>query len=116
MLTNDSTDSINLSTVSVNGVKAPGVAALDYLGRGWSPIWVPPRSKNPGRLGWQNERMSIGDILGTFNGQPLNVGVLLGTPSGDLVDIDFDCKEAVLLAPHFLPHTGARFGRPSRFD
>jgi len=43
-----------------------------------------------------------------------NIGVLLGEPSNDLVDIDLDCDEAIRLAPKFLPKTGAVFGRKSR--
>ncbi|MCA9309574.1 MAG: bifunctional DNA primase/polymerase, partial [Phycisphaerales bacterium] len=43
-----------------------------------------------------------------------NIGLLLGTPSGGLVDIDLDCVEAVELAPQFLPPTVTVTGRPSR--
>ena len=49
-----------------------------------------------------------------FNGQPSNVGVLLGAPSGDLVDVDLDALEAVALADVFLPATRAVFGRASK--
>lgn len=39
---------------------------------------------------------------------------MLGTPSGGLVDVDLDSPEAVCLAPHVLPETGATFGRASK--
>jgi AAA domain/Bifunctional DNA primase/polymerase, N-terminal len=38
----------------------------------------------------------------------------MGPQSGGLCDVDLDCVEAVQLAPHFLPATGAVFGRSSR--
>jgi hypothetical protein len=44
----------------------------------------------------------------------MNVGVLLGDPSGGLVDVDLDCEQALLVAEQFLPPTGAVFGRPGR--
>jgi hypothetical protein len=88
-------------------------AARTALRKGWAPIPVPARSKNPNRKGWQRERLSEGEIDAAFANDNLNLGVLLGTPSGGLVDIDLDCPEAIALAPHFLPQTAARFGRAS---
>ncbi|MBN9520298.1 DUF3987 domain-containing protein, partial [bacterium] len=40
-----------------------------------------------------------------------NVGVLLGPDSAGLADVDLDCAEARLAAPHLLPPTPAAFGR-----
>jgi Bifunctional DNA primase/polymerase, N-terminal len=40
--------------------------------------------------------------------------VLLGEPSGDLVDCDLDSTEAIALAPFLLPDTGRVSGRASR--
>jgi len=40
-----------------------------------------------------------------------NVGLLLGEPSGWLVDVDLDCEEAIELAEHYLPPTNAITGR-----
>jgi hypothetical protein len=37
-----------------------------------------------------------------FNGRPQNVGILLGKPSGWVVDVDLDAPEAVELGPRFL--------------
>jgi len=42
-----------------------------------------------------------------------NVGIILGEPSGWLVDVDLDCPEAIELADQYLPHTPAITGRPS---
>ena len=46
--------------------------------------------------------------------QALNVGAIMGPKSGGLTDVDLDCKEAVALAPYFLPATGAVYGRPGK--
>jgi hypothetical protein len=42
------------------------------------------------------------------------VGVILGEPSGGLVDVDLDCAEAVELAGSYLPPTGSIFGREGK--
>lgn len=79
-------------------------AARRYIGRGWSPIPVPPNSKNPSRLGWESERWSVEDVPDAWNnGQ--NIGLLTGEPSGWLVDVDLDCPEAAKIAGRFLPTT-----------
>lgn len=94
------------------------MTALDvaraYLARGWAPIPVPFRRKGPVLAGWSALRLGPEDLAAHFNGQPSNVGVLLGEPSGGLVDIDLDCAEALRLAPVFLPPTRSRFGRASK--
>jgi hypothetical protein len=51
-----------------------------------------------------------------FNGVRQNIGVLLGEPSGGLVDVDLDCREALQTVDYFLPDTGSRFGRASTPD
>lgn len=43
-----------------------------------------------------------------------NIGIILGPKSGDLVDIDLDCQEALALADLYLYQTGAEFGRASK--
>jgi len=57
-------------------------AALGYLGRGWTVIDLPPRTKKPDREGWQNERHdeeALRERLAA--GQERNLSVLLGEPS-----------------------------------
>ena len=44
-------------------------------------------------------------------GRTSNVGLLLGAPSGGLIDIDLDVPEAVAVADSFLPATGWVSGR-----
>ena len=87
-------------------------AARDYLRRGWAPIPIPFRSKNPGFAGWQKLRLAETDLERHFNCRPQNVGVLLGEPSGWLVDIDIDNRRCAELAGEHLPPT-AVFGRAS---
>ena len=89
-------------------------AAQEYVSRGWQPIPVPHRSKKPVLNGWPDLRLSAADLARHFDGRPSNLGVLLGVPSGWLVDADLDCAEALYLAPAFLPPTGSCFGRTSK--
>jgi predicted transcriptional regulator len=88
--------------------------ALDYIGRGWSPIPIPHRQKRPKIEGWQTLRVTAADARRYFNGEDQNVGALLGEASHGLTDVDLDCAEAVAAAPFFLPHRTARFGRASK--
>ena len=55
--------------------------------------------------------MNIGDY---FNGNPANIGILMGKPSGGLVDIDIDNTDALRFADRFLPKTNCVFGRQSK--
>src|SRR4029077_5953236 len=87
-------------------------AAKDYLARGWKPVPIPSKEKNPFHNGWQLEEITtknVGEKFITYQ----NIGVQLGRPSNGLCDVDLDCAEARELAPYFLPETNARFGRES---
>lgn len=76
------------------------------------PIPIPHGSKNPNRKGWQKERWSRDDLLRCFNnGQ--GVGLLLGEPSGGLIDVDLDCAKALAIADAILPPTDMVSGRAS---
>lgn len=95
----------------------PLEAARNLLQRGWIPLPVPYREKNPGAegwQGWQNFTVTETELPQHFNGERKNIGVLLGEKSGGRVDVDLDCPEAVRLAPSFLPQTEAIFGRKSK--
>jgi hypothetical protein len=91
----------------------PADIALEYIQRGWNPVPVPFKSKKPTGHGWQKRVIREEDVPKYFNGQPQNIGVLMGQTSGGLVDVDLDCPEAIAIAPFILPRTGAIFGRPS---
>ena len=95
----------------VSPQSSPLAAAEAYLECGWSPIPVPHKKKAPKLQGWQKLLLTKEKLHEHFRTSTQNVGVLLGEPSGGLIDIDLDCPEAVLLAPYFLPET-LTFGRP----
>jgi len=86
-------------------------AAKDYMARGWTPIPIPPRSKNPGFKRWQKYKPA-GRVERDFGGDG-NAGLLLGAPSDGLTDVDLDWREAAALAPKFLPATSMKSGRKS---
>lgn len=88
-------------------------AALAYLARGFAPIPIPRGSKAPVLPGWQNRQFTAADLPGYF-ADGANIGLLLGEPSGGLVDVDLDCAEAVPVAPAFLRATPMRHGRAGK--
>lgn len=88
-------------------------AARVYIARGWCPMPIPPGEKGPRLAGWQNLRIGLDDVPQYFTPEG-NVGLLLGPASGELVDIDLDCIEALALADQYLPPTQAQFGRVSK--
>src|SRR5262245_1929626 len=107
-----------MSPVSTRGNSSspstPLDIARDALRRGFRPLPVPYGSKAPTIPGWQRLRVRKRTLAQHFNGHEQNVGILLGKPSAGAVDIDLDCREALRLAPIFLPATSARYGRPSK--
>lgn len=86
-------------------------AATDYHRRGFMPVAVPSGRKGPVTKGWQNTIYTEDELSTRFNGNG-NIGLLLGAPSRNLVDVDLDCREALALADKFLPETPAVTGRP----
>ena len=82
-----------------------------YVQQGWTPIPIPDGRKAPRLPGWQKTELSR--ALDHFDDHHGNLGLLLGQPSNDLVDIDLDCAEAVAAADILLPRTGAVHGRTS---
>ncbi len=88
--------------------------AVSYIRRGMLPIPVPRGKKAPCTKGWTKFRLTEEEAPRHFNSSEQNIGILLGEPSGNLVDIDLDCPESVALAADFLPQTECTFGRPSK--
>ncbi len=93
-------------------------AALDAFDRGYQPIPIRDRDKIPSRAGWNNLRWSERDgterSFDTFREEGAsNIGLLLGKPSGGLIDIDIDSAKAERFR-HILPETPMRSGRPNR--
>src|SRR6516165_5526745 len=81
----------------------------DYLARGWALVPVPFAEKAPVISEWQNRAFTTKDFP-----PGCNIGVILGSRSGELVDADLDCPEALALADLYLPATRAEFGRASK--
>jgi bifunctional DNA primase/polymerase-like protein len=84
-----------------------------YLRKGWQPIPIPPWKKAPRQKNWTALRFSEGEIRQHFREED-NVGLLLGEPSGGLVDVDLDAPEAIELAAKILPPTSRRHGRAGK--
>lgn len=93
---------------------SPLEVAGNFFKLGWMPLPVPFKSKNPSFTNWSQFSITESVLSKHFGAKPQNIGVLLGTPSRGLVDIDLDCAETVLLAPLLLPDTGSTFGRESK--
>jgi hypothetical protein len=90
-------------------------AAQRYIQRGWSVIPIPHRSKKTKSKGWQQWRIKLEELDRWFPAsKPWNIGVLLGEPSGWLIDIDLDHLRAIEIAPKYLPLTPLMFGRAGK--
>jgi len=112
-----------MNSISNDGciLKANGTLPCDargaadyYLRNGRLPLPIPrrDRAKAPSIAGWQNLRPTLQQLDQLFPaGQSLNLGLLLGEPSGGLVDIDLDTPETVAAAAVLLPATGWISGR-----
>jgi len=86
--------------------------AKNYIQNGWKPIPVEPGEKACKKSGWKHLRITE-DTIDQYFRDNSNIGVLLGGVSGDLVDIDLDCPEAIAAGSVLLPRTNAVFGRES---
>jgi hypothetical protein len=91
----------------------PPDAARDYHCRGWRVVPIPAGRKVVALPGWPEFEASSADLPRLF-GRGGNIGVILGPKSGEVVDSDLDCTEALALADMYLPPTGAVFGRLSK--
>lgn len=86
-------------------------AARAFVERGWEPIPLQPKGKNPkGSWGtpavWNDQQIAAGFSPNN------NIGVALGGRSNGLVDIDFDWPEAARIADTVFADLPS-FGRPS---
>jgi hypothetical protein len=88
-------------------------AARRELQRGRQPIPVPLGRKKAILDGWPKLRLTDDDLAGHFS-RPTNLAILNGEPSSNQVDVDLDCREALVFADVFLPPTRSVFGRPGK--
>ncbi len=87
--------------------------ALAFLLRGFFVVPIPQRQKAPRIKGWTELRLEKQDLEEAFR-EGDNIGVILGDPSGGLVDVDLDSLEAITVAPSFLPVTDRIHSRKSK--
>jgi hypothetical protein len=102
-------ESHSQSTTSTHSTSPTLAAAQQYYERGWQPLPVPYKSKNPGFSEWQHFRCTYEELPAHFNGKS-NIGLLMGEPSRGLLDVDLDDPRAGCFT-YLLPPTGATFGR-----
>lgn len=93
-------------------------AALEAFRRGFTPLPIQHKAKRPHGRAWQSLRWVDEDKLVEHFEQCVaegadGVGLLLGAPSGGLLDVDLDDPHAARLAPYFLPRTPMMTGRAS---
>lgn len=94
--------------------------AVEAFHQGYVPIPIRSREKRPHEAGWGGRRWATGkDVEQAFiawiaDGEATNVGLLLGEPSGGLIDIDLDHALALRLRSYWLPPTAMMSGRSGR--
>lgn len=87
-------------------------AAVEFHRRGWVPVPIlKAKTKGPTAKGWQLTRFNNEDEVAEAFTKANNIGLLTGSASGNLMDVDLDCDEAARLAPVFLPPTPMMSGR-----
>lgn len=95
-------------------------AAVEAFHQGYVPIPIRSRAKRPHEAGWGSRRWATGkDVEQAFiawvaDGDATNVGLLLGEPSGGLIDIDLDHELALRLRSYWLPPSAMMSGRSGR--
>lgn len=88
-----------------------------YMRLGFKLIPVDYRTKVPAqKRGWRQQRITDQELGRHFRGLDQNVGVLLGEPSGWLIDVDLDWPECHRAAHLFLPPTPLVFGRAGKIE
>lgn len=88
--------------------------ARGYIARGWRVAPIPRGKKAPTKPNWPDLFISSEDAEEFFGAEVLNIGVILGTASNGLTDVDLDCHEAERVADRVLPATTAVFGRTAK--
>lgn len=102
------------STASETNRKRVIAEAMRYVLLGLKIIPVPFGQKAPVMKEWQRLDIGAEDVETYFPaGYSHNIGVRLGSGSGGIVDVDLDCREAVVLADLYLPSGAAIAGRES---
>lgn len=95
------------------------VSAVEAFRHGYQCVPIKTRSKRPvisawPHLRWKDEDEVIEQFDKWAERDAKNIGVLLGEPSGGLIDIDLDHPLSLKLRDYFLPPTPMRTGRVGR--
>lgn len=85
-------------------------AASEFIKEGFYPLPIPAGQKKCVVDKWSDLRITESKIPQYFDDDG-NIGLLLGEPSDDLVDIDLDAPEARAVALEWLPETHRVHGR-----
>lgn len=85
-------------------------AARSYIESGFKVVPIPRGQKAPNLRGWSSLNLDAAAVEKYFRPRD-NIGLILGGPSGGLVDVDLDSPQALHLADDFLPDTGMVHGR-----
>ncbi|SMY07240.1 bifunctional DNA primase/polymerase [Flavimaricola marinus] len=95
---------------SLDAMESAATAALTYMKLEWEPLRLPPLQKSPAGK-WKEPRVwSEAEIRAEFS-ENSNVGIALGKRSRNLIDCDYDCREAAELAKITFDDFPS-FGRP----
>lgn len=94
-------------------------SAVEAFKRGFQPVPVKYGSKAPMGSAWTQLKWdSEEQVRASFEGYPdkgaPNVGLVLGKPSGGLVDVDLDHPTALKLRDYFIPPSPMQSGRAGR--
>jgi AAA domain-containing protein/bifunctional DNA primase/polymerase-like protein len=84
----------------------------DLIRLGLCPIPAVLGGKQPLNAGWQKLRITPAEIPRFFRNIS-NVGIILGPPSSNAIDVDIDSEQARLAADAILPPTRCVYGRKS---
>lgn len=109
-------------TQNTGNTPASVEAAVEAVKRGYSPIPIHSHDKIPALSSWTRgigttDPDEVRDyFMKKATEEPLaeNLGLLLGEPSGGLIDVDLDHPKTRRLKDHFLPRSPMRSGRPGR--
>ena len=86
-----------------------------YFQRRCQPLPVSPRNKRPLKPDWQHQHLTYEQIAAIIDAHPdINLGVLLGSVSEQLVDIDIDEPKAIGIFHRLMSPTASMFGRRSK--
>jgi hypothetical protein len=94
-------------------------AAVEALQRGYTAVPIQDGAKRPHGFRWQHTRWNdAAQVTSSFDGWAKEgahgVGLLLGAPSGGLIDVDLDHPKALRLRDIFLPPTAMVTGHAGR--